>query len=207
MTTDFNPSNHEQPDFGKDEARSARAGFAILLTGLLTIGQSVQVFSRIPGTSGPLFILAHLFGMLAQVAFYEVCVEANGRDLIGIAVPIGLQIVWLICGIVSAFRLRQRGFETELNQLGVGILYRQMANQSAAAIGFTSDMLVSVGFTTICFLCQSPILARWYLVVTLGLLFTHLWMDWRQRTEMNRLNNARSRARHWTNRLNQTNRR
>ena len=204
MSSDFNPEKYEQPDLAKDEARSARTGLGLLLIAVFTIGQSIQVFSRVPGTSGPIFILAHLISVLLQVVYYTANVDAIGQsDSIGIVIPIAAQTIWLVYNIIALIQWRLRGIEAEINQLGVGTLYRWMNGRSAAEVGFASDMFFGTAITACCFLLSSPILGNWYLVATLGLLFAHLWMDFRQRREMQRFKNAKSRAEEWSYRINQ----
>ncbi len=207
MSTDFNPGKYEQPDHGKDELQSAKTGFGLLLFGCFAIGQSVLAFSRVAGTSGPIFVLAQVMCIIAQFWYYEAVAESVGEDAIGIFIPILIQLGWFAYTIIATFRWRLRGVEFELAQPGFGILHRWMPSQSLPRINFISDLLVAVALTGTCFLLESPILGRWYLLVTFAVIFTHLWLDWRDSLEMRRIQEAQRRARHWSARLNQANRR
>ena len=208
MSSDFNPGKYEQPDHIKEEVKSARTGFGLLLLGCFTLGQSVQAFSRVPGTSGPFFVIAQLFCIFVQVWYYQAFAESLGQhDLVGITVPLLIQLIWFVVTVVAAFRWRLRGVEFELTQPGIGILHRWMPNQNLPKTNFVSDLLVAVLLTTALFLLQSPILGRWYLMVAVSLTFTHLWMDWRERTELRRIQYAQRRAQQWSSKLSQTHRR
>ena len=199
MSEDFNPGKYEQPDFAKDEAKSARTGFGLLLLASFTIGQSVAAFSRIPGTAGAFFVMAQLFCIIAQAWCYEAFAESTGRqDMIGISIPLLFQFVWFVCIVVATFQKRAKGFEAVTSQPGIGILWRWMPNQDLIKVNLASDLLVAVPLIAICFLLDCPILGRWYLAATFALVFTHLWMDWQQRTEMNRIKFARRRAERWS---------
>ena len=198
-----NPNQSEQDKFAKEEMQSARAGFGILLIILFTVLRTVHIFSRVPGTSGPILIVAHMLGMVAQFWYYEANVEVSGQhDLIVITWLIALQCFWFTYGLFRTFYYRLRGMEFEVNDLGVGILYRRMNGSSAAAIGFASDMLIACSLATMLFLASSPIGGSWYMAMVVCLFFTHVWMQGMERMQLQRFRNAQSRAEDFTRQLN-----
>lgn len=199
MSGDFNPGKYEQPDFAKDEVNSARTGLGIVLLGCFTFGQSIAAFSRIPGSAGGFFVMAQLLCIIAQAFCYEAFAESSGEpDALGIALPLFIQLVWFVVVIVATIRWRSKGFEAVTSQPGVGILHKWMPGQSLIKINLASDLVVAIPLIAVCFVSQSPILGRWYLAAIAALVFTHLWMDWQQRSEMNRMKYARRRAEQWS---------
>lgn len=203
MSSEFNPGKFEQPDHVKEEAKSARTGFGVLLLFCFTIGQSIQAFSRVPGTAGPFFVIAHMFCIVAQGWYYKaVSTHLGQQDLIDVTVPLLINIIWFIGIVVATFRARFHGMEFMPTQQGVGILYKLMPDFRLYRINACSDMLIGAAVTTGFFLFQSPILGRWYLFTTFAALFTHCWMQWCMRAEERRVNDARRRAQQWSSRLN-----
>jgi hypothetical protein len=199
MSGDFNPGKYEQPDFAKDEVNSARTGLGIVLLACFTFGQSIAAFSRIPGSAGGFFAMAQLLCIVAQAFCYEAFAESSGEpDAIGITLPLLLQFVWFVVVVMATIRWRSRGFEAVTSQPGVGILHKWMAGHDLVRINLASDLVVGVPLVIVCFLAQSPILGRWYLAAVFALVFTHLWMDWMQRSELQRMKYAKRRAEQWS---------
>ena len=183
MSSDFNPGKNDQLDFVKDEVQSARTGFGLLLLACFTMGQSIAAFSRIPGTAGAFFVIAQLFCLIANAWCYEAFVQSTGKpDLIGITLPVTIQLIWFCVTIVATFRWRSKGFDAVTSQPGVGILYRWMPDYGLTKVNLASDLVLGVPLVAICFLLDSPILGYWFLAATFALVFTHLWMDWIERT-------------------------
>ena len=206
MSSDFNPGKHSQSDHAKEEVESIRTGFGILLFVCFTLSQSVQFFSRVPGTGGVLYVPAFLFCMIVQFLVCSALIQSSGQpDLISIELAFGIQFAMLIWVVIRTFVLRSRGFEAEINQFGVGILHRWMPASDSVKVGFASDMLIGICMTVFCYMFNSPSLGSWYLFMTFSLLFIHQWMAWLQRSEMQRLKQAQQRAQSWTNKLNRTN--
>ena len=169
----------------------------------MAIGQSIQAFSRVPGTAGPFYVLSYVACMIGQFWYYATMVETSGeQDLIGIGLPMLIQMARFVYVILSTFSSRFKGVEFEVFQSGIGILDRSMPNQSLPTVNFASDMLIAAIVTVSCFVLNSPILGRWYLFVSGAIMLTHLWMDWQNRTELRRLDEATKRARNLSARFN-----
>ncbi len=206
MSEDFNPGKYEQPDYFKDEMKSARTGLGLLLLTIFTLGRSVQVFSRIPGTVGPAFLLAHLVSMFVQYWFYVGTVEHSGEtDMIGIGWIIGAQFVWFAYGVCQTFRFRRLGIDVEFKDLGIGILQTRYPQMTMAQSGVLSDLSIAGAIMLVLFAFGSPISGVWYLVMIFALLFAHAWMEFRHRDGMQRMKDAKTRAQEWVQKLNQLN--
>ena len=206
--TDFNPNKFEQPDHAKQEIQSVRDGLGMFLIATHTLAQSVQLFSRVPGTSGPLFVVAQLFCIVGQFLFYEARVDAGGQaDVIGIGIWFYIQLIWFVYGFIATFIWRARGLEVDIIELGIPVLCRRFPKANYATVAFCSDMLVAGLLTAVFYLTGSPILGDWYCVTAFVLLINHKWMYWREQTEKRRFMDAQKRARQWSRRLKELNRR
>lgn len=201
MSADFDPNKYPSPDFAKQEAANAKMGIGLFLLGIFMICRSVQVFSRVPGTCGPLFVLGNILCMIFQFWYCQAAVDAYGQDAIGVEWMFGIQVFWAVYGIFRTAVHRFRGYEFEFAEIGIGFLYRWMPNSGAASIGLASDMLVASTLCVVFHLFDSPVLGGWYLTMICCLAIGHSWLHARDKVELQRIKAAQSRAKYISQRL------
>jgi len=197
------PNDVNQHDYAKEQVESARFGLGVFLMFIFTIGRSVQLFSRVPGTSGPGLVLASLFSILTQVWYYQMNVDASGSsDSIAIEWVFLVQIVWFLYCVCATIWNQLPGYGLDLTDIGVGIFRRWLPNSENSVVGFVSDMALAIGLACFFFAFDSPILGGWYRAMVVWLLIGHVWLKARNDIELQRIKNARSRAEYWSNRFN-----
>ncbi len=198
----MHPHDVNDQDHIKQEMESYRFGLGAVLIFVFTIGRSVQIFSRIPGTSGAIFVLAWLGSFIAQAWYYQVNVDASGTpDLIAIEWMLLIQAVFFLVGLVILICRQVRGEEVDPFVIGTSIFSRLLPNIKPANQDAASDMIVAAGLSLFFFALDSPIQGGWYRAMLFWMLIGHLWLAACERIQSRRLRNAQRRAAYWSRRL------
>ena len=195
--------NQERQAYAKVQAESYQMGFAALKTLLLSICRTVQVFSRQPGTCGPLAYLVWPVGVFFQICYYTANVDATGSvDWFGLELLLGIQLFWLLCGVPFAIYYRFfRNAEFSFYDSGFGILQLPFQKKDLASINFMSDFAVAGLLSTFFYLVDSPIIGSWYRAMILWVIFAHAWSHASGNFQMMRFRQTQSYATYWANRF------
>lgn len=188
------PPGNLPEDYLREEIKSAKNGLGGLLIGGFTAGRTIQVFSRVPGTSGGIVTMLWLIGFFLQSYYLFGHREKYGEvDAIPYELFLLTQGAWwcvhLLCGF---FGPRRSDYE-----LGRGILCRFLPMYSHEAGGVISDVFVGMGLIGVLHLLDCPTQASTYYMI-LGLtLFCHVCVAGQKKSYELRLNAARKRAKNW----------
>ena len=191
------PPPKSAEEYLKEEFKSARTGVAVLLVVSYTLGRSVQLFSRKPGTSGGVPIVGSMIAIVAFSCYYVVTVQELGReDAIGLEYLILASLIWLVIDFAKA-TFRRRSAVGDYC-LGRGILWRWLPNMSFRSVGFSSDLVVASTAGLFFHWMDSPIQANWFAAMIAWLSITHAWYLIRVISIRQRMKRAIARSSFWS---------
>lgn len=205
MSADRQPPDKKAEQFLKEEVKSARNGVGGFLIAGLAVCRTLQVFSRVPGTTGLYSQLAWLAGATIQGFYLFGHTEKYGRiDRISFESILTLQYLWWLVGVgIAVWSSRRRTANARLYP-GRGIFFAHWMRDDFAGLG--SDAVIGIGLIVLFRVFGCPTLANWYSVI-LGwtvlchaLLFGHeLWIRLRIRAAKRRSAywNKQVRGRHY----------
>ena len=196
MNADRQPPNKESEEFVKEEIKNARNGIGGFLIAGLAVCRTLQVFSRIPGSSGLWLSLAWMAGTVIQGFYLYGHVQKYGRiDAIPFEAFLTLQYLWWLADVAVRIWLSRKQSKPARLYQGRGVFFRHWMRDDIA--GPASDVVVGLGLILFFRLFGCPTLANWYSVILgwtvfcQGFLFAHeLWLRLRIRA-------ARRRATRW----------
>ncbi len=153
-------------------------GMTLALTVVFSVSRSVQIWSRVPGSTGSWFYgWMFVVGLGINVWYYQANVQAcQARDFIGLAYVAEASIAWFgVHGIVRLFNNRGT-VPSHSYEPGVGILFWLMPALSASTVAIVSDLCVALLLGCVLSLLGSPIQAGWYFAMCFWLSLGHLWI-------------------------------
>lgn len=196
MTMDRRPPNKESEEFVKEEIKSARNGIGGFLIAGLTVCRTLQVLSRVPGSSGLYLNLAWVAGATIQGFYLYGHVQKYGRlDAISFEAFLILQYFWWLADVaVRVWFSRKRAASGRLYQ-GRGVFFGHWMRDDVA--GLASDLVVGLGLILFFRLFACPTLANWYSVILGWTVFCQGFMFARELWIRLRIRAARRRAAYW----------
>lgn len=192
-------NTQQQPD--PDE--QLKGGVSLVIFMIFSVTRSVQLFSRLPGTTGPWFFgITFWIGLAFQLYYYQANVEASGRfDAIPDMLIIYPQIAWLVVHWAMRQLTRLKGYRHHSYEPGLGVLHRILPNWQADWMGLASDIVVALSMGGICYLLDCPILGIWFLAMIPWLLLAFALIQGRDNIRMQRMDDARIEADDWSQRI------
>ena len=167
------------------------------------VTRTVQLFSRVPGTTGSWFFgMAFWIGFGIQLFYYQVNVQSSGQfDAIPDRLFVYAIIGWLILHAVCRSHNRSKGMRCHSFSPGLGIFYRWLPNTPEHRIGLISDMATAALLGALGYFFGCPILGSWYLSMTIWLLMAQGCLHARDRYRTQRMDDARIETDAWTRQL------
>ena len=184
----------------KQQLRDMANGSNLALMLMQGVNRSVQIWSRVPGTTGTWFFgLLFFQGMLIQAWYYQVNVVASkAPDSIPISVSFGLSLIWFAYHGVKRNIYRANGMRFHSYDPGIGILYRAFPNWQPATIDIASDLSVAIALSLLMLVAGSPIQSGWYRGMCIWLVVIHLWNHARDFRRLRALEDAQLEAAYWS---------
>lgn len=170
---------------------------------VFSVSRTVQIWSRVPGSTGAWFYgWMILVGLGIQAWYYHANLEARQTmDLLGWEAMAWLSLMWFgVHGVVRSIHLA-RGLRFHSYDPGQGILHRLMPGWSFAASGLTSDLAVSVALSSGLWLIACPILSSWYAGMCFWLVIGHVWLVARDARRRQLWHDARIDADDWSQQI------
>lgn len=189
------PPMKEPEEFLKEEVKSARNGIAVFLIIAFAFCRILQVFSRRPGTSGGLIILASAFSLVPFFIFYEQRVKETGQpDGIGPgAFGCAFVIVFAVDVFYALLRVRRKQ-HTPTRALGCGKLDWAFPYLPPALVGLISDITLCASMLWLCNLFRMPIHVEYFSIITAWIVITHAVMGIQYWWFAGRIRQTRKRA-------------
>ncbi|APZ93411.1 hypothetical protein [Fuerstiella marisgermanici] len=196
MSTDRQPPNKQSEEFVKEEIKSFRNGIGGFLIAGLTVCRTLQVFSRIPGSSGLWLNLAWIAGAAIQGFYLSGHVQKYGRvDVISFEAFLTFQYLWWLVDVaIRIWFSRKRSRPARLYQ-GRAIFFRHWMRDDIA--GVASDVVVGVGMITFFRVLACSTLANWYSVILGWTVFCQGFLLARELWIRLRIRATRRRAAYW----------
>lgn len=193
----MNPQQQSSPD------EQLQGGVGLAIFAIFSVTRSVQLFSRLPGTTGPWFFGVFFWiGLFIQLWYYQANVQASGRfDAIPDMLIIYLQFAWLVVHWGWRKWTWLKGYRLHSYEPGLGVLHRVLPTWPAEWMGLASDIFVAAALGGICYLANCPILGSWYLAMIPWLLIAQAVIQGRDYMRMQRMDDARIESDEWTRRL------
>ena len=157
------------------------SGVNLALTVIFSVNRNVQIWSRVPGTTGGWFYGWMYFAGLAVQAWYYM---ANAQylqrwDLVHFEFMARLSGIWFaVHGVARAIQLA-RGIRLHSYEPGVGVLQWALPNWPLWLVGLLSDLGVAIALSGGLWLLDSPIQSGWYAAMCVWLLLGHIWIHTR----------------------------
>lgn len=183
--------------------RDIGTGLNLVLGTLFSISRTVQIWSRMPGTTGTWFFGFYYFvGSLMQTWYCRVNEETLGRtDLVSQSSIMGLSLIWFsIHGVIRGGQFL-RGTRFHSFDPGVGILSLLNPKWNANTVSLASDLLVATALSLFLWLLRSPILSGWYASLCVWLVLAHCWILARDTRRMQAWTNSEQEAAYWSEQL------
>ena len=180
-----------------------QTGFTVMVSTIFAVIRTVQIFSRIPGTTGGAFFGIYLvIGWVIQLFYVQMNIEASGRmDAMPELLWFWGPFAWLVVHRCCYFRNRFRGRVVHSASEGIGILYRWLPAWSVGSVGLASDILVALVMGLIFHLTDNPILGSWYIAMIVWLIVAHaITLGW-MHMQMERFDDAQIESEAWNTRL------
>lgn len=178
-------------------------GVSLGLTLVFSVNRTVQIWSRVLGSTGTWFYGWMIFvGLAIQAWYYQVNLESQqAADLVSWEAMAWLSVMWYsIHGVVRSIQMA-RGVRFHSYDPGVGILHRLMSGWSPSAIALTSDLAIAVSFSCGLWLLACPILSGWYAGMLLWLVIGHSWQVARDARRRQIWHDAQVEADHWSQQI------
>jgi len=185
----------------QDQLCDMSTGFNIALMLLFSVNRTVQIWSRVPGTTGTWFLgLYFFFGGMLQTWYCGVNEQASMRtDSIPPCFVLGLSIIWFaVHGIVRGYQFLQ-GTRFHSYEPGQGVLAPFLPSWQSDSVGFASDAVTAVGLSLAFALFASPGLSGWYASMCFWLIVAQLWSHARDRRMQQARIDAQVEAEQWSN--------
>ncbi len=178
-------------------------GINLGLTLIFSVCRTVQIWSRVPGTTGNWFY-GWMFaaGLALSAWYYEVNVEASqAMDFIAWKSMAVASVVWFgIHGVARALH-QMRGLQFHSYEPGVGILARWISRLTPNHAGLISDLLVAVVLGISFKLLGSPIQSGWYFAMCVWLLIADRWIRFRDARQVQIYIDAQAQSEDWSRRV------
>lgn len=180
-----------------------RGGVALAIFLIFSVTRSVQLFSRVPGTTGPWFFgITFWIGLAIQLYYYQANVEASGRfDAIPEQLLIATQFGWLVVHWMVRAKNRFQGVRLHSYEPGLGVMNRLLPNWHLDWMGVTSDIAVAAVLGGTCMLLDCPILGSWYFAMIPWLLIGQAFIYGRDSLRVQRMEDAQIEADVWSQRF------
>ncbi|MCA9194634.1 MAG: hypothetical protein KDB03_22840 [Planctomycetales bacterium] len=184
-------------------AQDLQGGFALLVFLIFSVNRSVQVFSRIPGTTGLWFFAFFFwFGLGIQAYYYYANVQALARlDAIPEMWFVYTQIAWLQVHTLMRFVTWLRGYRLHSYEPGLGLLHRVLKRWDADWMGLASDVLVAGALGVACHAMDCPIHSGWYFAMIPWLIIGKIVISARDQLRLQRMQDTQIEASVWSQRL------
>lgn len=192
------PPTKQTEDYLKEEIKSIRNGIGGFLLAGFTVGRTLQVFSRAPGSCGVLLHFAWIVGIFIQGFYFIGHVETHGRvDASPYELLICIQVMLWVIGLIITLRSDVRSKKIDPRYLGRGVLKANFPKANDVLIGVVSDILqglLIIGFFN---LVGSPVQAGWYKFILVWVLVCHACAYLRGWSYRRRVRSAMKRSASW----------
>ncbi|MCA9178415.1 MAG: hypothetical protein KDB14_28335 [Planctomycetales bacterium] len=196
---DLPPPDKQAQDFLKDEIKSARNGIGAFMILGFSLARSIQVFSRVPGSSGLYFQLAWTIGVALQGFYLAGHVEIHGRvDAVPFEYLLILQgACWLVSFFILAVHWTLSTRPPHDKAMGRGLLTRHLPGLSEQKGGIVSDVAVGGLLIVLLLALRCPVQAACYRFMLGWTLCCHLAIYLRDAQYRWRIRTAHRRAARW----------
>ncbi len=186
----------------KQQLRDLSNGMALTISAIFAVNRTVQIWSRIPGTTGPWFFGWLLpIGMCIQGYYYQVNVSTTREDVMPFGFVVGLTLIWLCIHGVKHSLFRQHGLNFHSYEPGSGVLYGMAPRWSLSKFNLASDLFVAAGLSLCLHLLGCPILGQWYAFICVWLPLGQLWIHARDSHRRRKWMDAQIEAQDWSEQL------
>ena len=189
------PPTKEAEEYLRDEIKSVRNGIGGFLIAGFTVSRTLQIFSRKPGSSGIMLLLAWIPAAFIQHFYFLGCVENYGRtDATPYELLILVQLAMWFCGVLIFL---SRNKAPKHRSLGNGLLGKLFPHTAPNKVGIISDAAIGLLLIVLLHALQSPTQAGWYQAITCWTLFCHGCIYLHGWSLRQRVKAAKRRAKHW----------
>lgn len=192
-----------QPDKPDGILKDYQAGMNLALILMFSINRSVQIWSRVPGSTGSWFYgWLYFVGLGLQAWYYEVNGQATGYyDAIGWLTFAWFSVMWFgIHGVVRSFHFA-RGLRFHSYEPGRGIFDWMFPNWKPGSASLASDLAVSMALSIVLAIVRSPILSGWYAAMCLWLILAQVWIKASHSRRHQEWIDAKSEAERWSDQI------
>lgn len=192
------PPNKLSDEYLQEEIKSARNGIGGFLIVGFMLGRNIQVFSRLPGTSGLYLVLAWpLAAGLCGFYLHGHAEQFGATDAIPFQWVIVIQsLIWALGLPVTLWRCTI-GKRINEQEIGEGFLFRRSQRLTRWTAGVWSDIVAGAVLVGLLFAFDSPVQAKFYLVVLGWLACCHGCVLFRDLLWKARIRAAKRRANAW----------
>lgn len=191
------PPQPNQQNFIRDFSNS----WDIALLAMFSVTTTVQLWSRLPGSTGRRFYGFYLLaGTVLQILYVQFNTQATGKpDWVSLYITIGISLCWFSIHCLRQNYQRFRGICKHSHDPGTGILTRIYPSLPANHCTFISDITAAIGIGLFLHAAASPHLANWFFyIVVPSLIVAQLWASARLRYQRQRFIDANEEADYYT---------
>lgn len=151
----------------------------IALVAMFSVNRQVQVWSHLPGSCGAWYLgWTFLAGSGIAGLYYTFCVAASGTfDAIPFAAVACASWIWAGVHQIASALASVRGEKSHSYEPGIAYLQRFFPEGHVPTVTLVADLLLSMNFSFVFWLCESPIQSSFYGWLCLWLIVAHVWIE------------------------------